>query len=50
MNVKFIEVQNLDGTFSEYAIIDWGNEEFTSMPKAEYDREYPNGINEASVK
>ncbi len=27
----------LDGT--EYVIIDRGNEEYTSMPKAEYDRQ-----------
>ena len=34
-NVTFI-VNELDGV--EYAIIDHGNEEFTSMTKAEYDR------------
>ena len=38
-NVTFIEVVNLDETTSEYAIIDRGNGEFTSMPKSEYDRQ-----------
>jgi hypothetical protein len=33
-NVTFIEI---DGT--EHAIIDRGNEQFTSMPKAEYDKQ-----------
>ena len=35
-NVKFIEIENLDGTISEHAIIDRGNGEYTSMPKAVY--------------
>jgi hypothetical protein len=39
-NVTFIEIEIM-GTITEYAIIDWGNDEFTSMSKAEYDKEYP---------
>ena len=35
-NVKFITVDNPDGTTTEHAIIDRGNGEFTSMPKAAY--------------
>jgi hypothetical protein len=35
--VSFIEVENPDGTTTEHAIIDRGNGEFTSMPKATYD-------------
>jgi hypothetical protein len=38
-NITFIEVENPDGTTTEHAIIDRGNGEFTSMPKAEYDRQ-----------
>jgi hypothetical protein len=33
-NVSFITVNEV-----EHAIIDHGNEEFTSMPKSEYDRQ-----------
>jgi len=36
-NVTFIKVETLDGIM-EHAIIDHGNEQFTSMPKSEYDR------------
>jgi hypothetical protein len=35
--VSFIEVPNTDGTTSTHAIIDRGNNEFTSMPKAVWD-------------
>lgn len=35
-NVKFIEVETLEGV-ETHAIIDRGNGEFTSMPKAIYD-------------
>jgi hypothetical protein len=35
--VTFIEIEGLDGIV-EHAIIDHGNEQFTSMTKAEYDR------------
>jgi hypothetical protein len=38
-NVQFILVAGLDGVEVEHAIIDHGYEEFTSMPKAEYDRQ-----------
>jgi hypothetical protein len=36
-NVTFIELPTPDGTMVEYAIIDRGNEQFTSMTKATYD-------------
>jgi len=35
-NVTFIEIETLGG-IQTYAIIDHGNEQFTSMPKATYD-------------
>lgn len=35
--VSFIQVSNPDGTITEHAIIDRGNGEFTSMPKAVYE-------------
>jgi hypothetical protein len=37
-NVTFITVEAIEGEV-EHAIIDNGNGEFTSMPKAEYDRQ-----------
>ena len=53
-NVIFIEVENLDGTFTEHAIIDRGNGEFTSMLKSTYDamqaeQSTPIVINEAET-
>jgi hypothetical protein len=36
-NVTFIKRENLDGVEIEYAIIDRGNGEFTSMLKSTYD-------------
>jgi hypothetical protein len=36
-NVSFIDVKQSDGTNAEYAIIDRGNGEYTSMPKADYE-------------
>jgi hypothetical protein len=36
-NVKFIKVTGIDGVEVEHAIIDRGNNEFTSMPKSTYD-------------
>jgi DNA-binding PadR family transcriptional regulator len=36
-NVTFVEVENRDGSKDIYAIIDRGNEEFTSMLKSDYD-------------
>jgi hypothetical protein len=38
-NVTFIEIEYPTGVFTEFAIIDHGNEQFTSMTKAEYDKE-----------
>ncbi len=38
-NVTFIRVTGIDGVEVEHAIIDRGNGEFTSMTKAEYDRQ-----------
>lgn len=46
-NVTFIEVENLDGTATEYAIIDRGDGNFTSMPKSVYDEQL---ANEAKTK
>jgi hypothetical protein len=37
-NVTFIEIETMAG-IETHAIIDRGNGEFTSMPKAEYDRQ-----------
>jgi hypothetical protein len=36
-NVTFIKVTGLDGIEVEHAIIDRGNQEFTSMTKAYYE-------------
>lgn len=37
-NIEIIEIENLiDGTFSKHIIIDRGNGEYTSMPKAVWD-------------
>jgi len=38
-NVTFIEIQSPNGETQTHAIIDHGNEQFTSMTKAEYDRQ-----------
>ena len=53
-NVTFIEVEQ-NGVMTEHAIIDRGNNEFTSMPKSEYDRRQaeqftPIVTNEAKTK
>ena len=53
--VTFIKVAGIDGTEEEFAIIDKGNEQFTSMPKSEYDRQQaeqstPIVIDEAKAK
>jgi hypothetical protein len=37
-NVTFVEIESF-GTTETHAIIDHGNEQFTSMPKSEYDRQ-----------
>ena len=36
-NVTFIKITGLDGVDVEHAIIDRGNEEYTSMLKSTYD-------------
>ena len=36
-NVSFIKIAGIDGVEVEHAIIDRGNGEYTSMPKAIYD-------------
>jgi len=36
-NVTFVEIELIGGV-QTHAIIDHGNEQFTSMPKSEYDR------------
>jgi hypothetical protein len=41
MTVTFFPIEDPKDTFTEYALIDWGNDQFTSMTKAEYDKEYP---------
>jgi len=41
MTVTFYSIEVSPGVFEEYALINWGNDEFTSMTKAEYDKEYP---------
>jgi hypothetical protein len=46
-NFKIVEFYNLDGTSTDWAIIDRGNDEFTSMPKDAYDELK---ANEASTK
>jgi hypothetical protein len=37
MTVTFVQVENLDGSITEHAIIDRGNGEFTSMLKSTYE-------------
>ena len=37
-NVTFIEIESM-GVLETYAIIDRGNNEFTSMPKSVYDEQ-----------
>lgn len=38
-NITEIEVENLDGSTTKHIIIDRGNGEFTSMPKAVWDEQ-----------
>ena len=40
MTVIFYTAETLVGVI-EYALIDHGNDQFTSMTKAQYDKEYP---------
>lgn len=44
-NVTFITETYLDGTSMEFAIIDRGNGEFTSMTKETYDEQQANQNN-----
>jgi len=37
--LTFIKVVGIDGIEVEHAIIDYGNEQFTSMPKSVYDEQ-----------
>lgn len=43
-NVTFIEIESM-GEMTEHAIIDRGNGEFTSMPKAVYDESIEKAAN-----
>ena len=36
-NVTFVEIEGINGIMEIHAIIDRGNGEYTSMPKAVYD-------------
>ena len=38
-NVTFIKIAGIDGVEVEHAIIDHGNEQFTSMLKSAYDEQ-----------
>ena len=38
-NIQIITVDNPDGTTTEHVIIDHGNEQYTSMTKAIYDKQ-----------
>ena len=38
MQTSTIIQTNPDGTTTEYVIIDWGNNQFSSMTKADYDK------------
>ncbi len=38
-NVSFVEIENIDGTKTTHAIIDRGNNEYTSMLKSTYDEQ-----------
>ena len=49
-NVQFIKATGIDGVEAEHAIIDRGNGEFTSMPKAEYDRRQVEHLTEIPTK
>lgn len=45
-NIKTITVENpIDGSTTEHVIIDRGNGEFTSMPKAVYDEQQKEIVN-----
>ena len=42
-NVKFIQMETLEGLV-EYAVIDRGNDEFTSMLKSTYDKQQAQAV------
>lgn len=48
-NVTFVELENIDGTTTEHAIIDRGNNEFTSMLKSTYDALLEEQANDQSL-
>ena len=49
-NVTFIEITDpMSGEVTEHAIIDHGNDQFTSMTKAEYDRRQVEHLTEIST-
>ncbi len=53
--VTFLELENANGDLVQHAIIDHGNNEFTSMPKSTYDamqaeQSTPSVIHEAEAK
>ena len=35
--MKTFEIENMDGSITKWVEIDWGNGEFTSMPKSVWD-------------
>ena len=47
-NVTFISVTGIDGVEVEHAIIDRGNEEFTSMLKSTYDAQQATLVTESA--
>jgi hypothetical protein len=43
--ITFFEATERDGTITEFVLIDHGNDQFTSMPKSEYDKQQANQNN-----
>lgn len=37
MDIETITITNVDGSITEHVVLDRGNDEFTSMPKAVWD-------------
>ena len=48
--VTFVELENANGDLVEHAIIDRGNGEYTSMPKAVYDAQQVEHLTEIPTK
>lgn len=44
-NITFVKIEQADNSIQEHVIIDRGNGEFTSMPKAIYDEMIANQTN-----